>query len=164
MRFVLPGLAAFALLVLIHLALWRARRPRGEYAALVVLAAAVLAATLALFACLGASAGLLEHLTTVVLYGAFFAAYITTYSAVQADSPTMAMLLRIDEAGARGMAHAEIVAAFDDEVLVMPRLTDLVAGGFVEDGGARYRIAARGRALVRPQLTFRRLLGMEKGG
>jgi hypothetical protein len=166
MRFLLPGMAAFAVLLLTHLILWRLHRPRAEYAALVVLAAVVLSATLTLFAILQPAMATrpLDILTALVLYAGLFAAYFTTYSAVQADSPTMAMLLRIADAGRLGMTRAELLTVFDDDVLVMPRLADLVGGGFIEDDAGRYRIVARGRALVRPQLAFRRLLGMEKGG
>jgi len=169
LRSLVPALLAFAVLVAAHVILWRLRRPRGQYAALAGLAlttpAVLLAAGLSAPA-RGAwlPAGPSETVSSMILYGALVLAYVTTYSAVQADSPTMTILLRIEQTGPAGLTRDELVNDIDDRVLILPRLEDLVAGRLVARADGRYVIGPRGVAMVRPHMFFRRLLGMEKGG
>jgi len=173
MRFVAPGLLALAVLIAAHVVIWRARRPSGEYAALAVLGAGVLAVALTTFritaVSLGSASGWLprspiEYVTAIGLYAALFLSYVTTYSAVQADSPTMTILLLIERARAAGCTRAELRARLDDRVLVLPRLDDLVAGNLVRLDHGRYVVTSRGTLMIAPHIRFRRWLMMEKGG
>jgi len=167
MRFVAPGLLAFAVLIAAHVVIWRARRPSGEYAALAVLGAGVLAVALTTFritaVSLGSASGWLprspiEYVTAIGLYAALFLSY------VQADSPTMTILLLIERARAAGCTRAELRARLDDRVLVLPRLDDLVAGNLVRLDHGRYVVTSRGTLMIAPHIRFRRWLMMEKGG
>lgn len=173
MRGLLLGLAAFAALVVLHVAVWRVHRPSGQYVALGGLTIAVLglalSAPMLLQVGLGRPVGWLpftaaDHLNAAVLYGALFLAYLTTYSAVQADSPTMTILLRLAEAGPRGLTRSELLAELNDRVLVLPRLQDLTSGRLARREGARYVMAPRALALVRTHMAYRRLLALERGG
>ena len=173
MRFVAPALVAFTVLILAHLALWRIRRPKGQYTTLVLLAAAVLALLFAAsrlaVASLDSPPGwlprsALDHVTAIALYAALFVCYATTYSAVQADSPTMTIVLMIERAGTRGCTRADLRARLDDRALVTPRIDDLVTGGLARLDQGRYVITRRGLAVIRPQMAFRSWLKMEKGG
>lgn len=172
MRFVAPGLLAFALLIAAHVAIWRVRRPAAQYAALVALATGVLAIALTAFRIAAVSLGSapdwlprspLEYLTAIELYAALFLSYVTTYSAVQADSPTMTILLLIERAGAAGCTRDELRARLNDRVLVIPRLDDLAAGNLVRFDRGRYVVTPRGIAMTAPHVVFRRWLKMEKG-
>lgn len=173
MRPVVAGLAVFGLLVVAHVVVWRLRRPAGQYVGLVALALGTLAASLVTFLAAGAIGApgaaflpgtALDYATIVVLYGALFLAYVTTYSAVQADSPSITILLRIDEAGERGLATGELLAELDDRVLVLPRLDDLVRGGLARHDNGRYVIGPCGALMARVHRGYRALLMMEKGG
>jgi hypothetical protein len=173
MRFVAPGLFAFALLIAAHIVVWRIRRPAGQYVALAILAVGVLAVTLAApriaAGALGAALDWLprsplEHVTAIGLYASLVLSYVTTYSAVQADSPTMTILLDIERSGAAGCTRDELRARLDDRVLVVPRLDDLVAGRLVRLEHGRYVVTSGGIAMSAPHVAFRRWLKMEKGG
>lgn len=172
MRALVGALLAFVLLFAAQIVVWRLRRGGGHYAPLLGLALGVLAVALAGFAAL-AGAGplarwlpgtLLDAWTFAMLYGALVLAYMVTYSAVQADSPTMAILLSVEEAGLRGRSHAELLAELDDSVLVVPRLDDLVSSGLAARQGERYAARPGGALLARTYIVYRRLLRMEKGG
>jgi hypothetical protein len=90
---------------------------------------------------------------------------MVTYSAVQADSPSMMILLQIEHAGARGLPAEAILRLLDDAVVVLPRLQDLVTGRLATvDRHQRYVITARGGTLARLYIAYRALLKMEKGG
>lgn len=106
----------------------------------------------------------LDYLNFVMLYAALALAYFVTYSAIQADSPTMTILLRLGEAGGSGLTRERLSAELTDDVLVTPRLDDLVVGSLVQRHGERYVISPRGRVLARTYVWYRRLLTMEKGG
>ena len=153
--------------------IWRRRRPRAQYTGLlglylgafVLVTAGLVAARLA---CAEAARALpqapLDYATFALLYVGLVLAFGTTYSAVQADSPTMSVLLAIEATGGRGLGLAELLDRFTDRVLVVPRLDDLVLGGLARLRDGRYVIAPRGVLFARTFVLFRRLLGFERGG
>lgn len=173
MASLVSALGAFSLWLIVHLVVWRLRKPVGQYVALGGLCLAVL-----VFALTGLSAlqpanrdlgaflpsTALGVFNFTMLYAALALAYLVTYSAVQADSPTMTILLRVGEAGPTGLSLDEILAQLNDDVLVVPRLEDLVVGKLVRRDGGRYVIGPRGALLARTYICYRALLGMEKGG
>ena len=167
------GLFAFALSIVAQLVIWRIRRPAGQYAALSVLCLATLILSLGSFHALRSltpgparflPATGLDYVNFAMLYVALVLAYMTTYSAVQADSPTMVILLKIEESGLRGPTLAEIAEELSDSLLIAPRLEDLVTGHLVTLRRGRYVIGPRGAVMAKTHILFRALLKMEKGG
>jgi len=162
-------LLAFAAQALI----WRRRRPRAQYTGLLGLYLGALALGTAGLVAAGLARAEaarllplapLDYATFALLYVGLVLAFGTTYSAVQADSPTMSVLLAIEATGGRGLGLAELLDRFTDRVLVVPRLDDLVAGGLARLRDGRYVIAPRGVLFARTFVAFRRLLGFERGG
>ncbi len=173
MRALAPALAVFLLALAAQVVVWRCRRPRGQYATLLGLYLGILLVAVAAFSTARpmapALSGVLpvtrfDYANFVVLYVALLLAYATTYSAVQADSPTMSILIRIEAAGAQGVSRADLLAGLTDELLVTPRLDDLVTGGLASRRAGRYVIAPRGALFAWAVASYRRLLGMERGG
>lgn len=173
MRALIPALVAFSVWIIAHWIIWRVRRPTGQYVGLLALCLAVLIAFIVGFHAVPSSAtGLgwllpvtgLDYLSFIALYMALAMAYVTTYSAVQADSPTMSIVLRIEEAGSGGLTLEQIMDQLNDQVLVIPRLVDLVTGNLVRLDGGSYVIGPRGALLAKAHMLYRALLRMEKGG
>jgi len=167
----LAALVPIGLLAVLHLLVWRTRRPRRQYRALAALAALALALTVAVGLVatrLGALPpfGPRDALDAIVLFAAAAIAYMVTYPPVQADSPSMTILLEIDRAGDRGLSRGELthVEALSDAALILPRLADLVTGRLATSERGRYVIASRGARLARFYVRYRAVLGMEKGG
>jgi hypothetical protein len=163
------ALASLAVFALVHLVVWRVRRPAGQYLALLGLAAGVLVVALTVRLALEAGAQwtparTLDYLNQITLFTVLALAYISTYSAVQADSPTMTILLRIAAAGPGGLTRRDLSDDLIDELLVIPRLNDLVVGGMVDLRAGRYVIAMRGALFGRLHARYRAMLRMEKGG
>ena len=170
MRPLIAGLLAFVVLVVAHLIIWRLRRPSGQYFGLLGLTGAVAAASLVVF-CAVPFAGqdsLLRTTDESLAFALFFLAvalsYIAMYSCVQADSPSFSILLLVEAVGERGLTKQELDERFTDEILVIPRIADLVTGGLVAQEGARYVIRAEGALLARTHLLYRKLLRLDKGG
>ena len=154
----------------LHVAVWRLLSPRSYFKALpaVFLAPPMLAAVLALFTSAFA-AGPLGFMDAAGWVAAFFlhlslaAAYIMTYPALQASSPSLVIVLKVDSAMPEGLTAAELGASFDAQGLVGERIEDLKGSGFIEVRGSRCAITPRGRLLLRPFVILRRLLGLEAG-
>lgn len=173
MSVLVPGVLAFGILVVAHIVIWRMVKPAQQYTKLAALSVAVLGLSMGGFYAVQLASrqsvtflpsSPFDYLNMALLYGALFLSYLTTYSAVQADSPTMAILLAIDESGCRGMNRAELLARFDDAVLVLPRIDDLVAGDLVRYRNGRYVIQPPGLSLAKVNIGYRRMLKLEKGG
>lgn len=172
MRPIAAALLALVLLVATQLVVWRLRRP-GHYTALSVLSLIVLLVSLAAIRLLQTGplgpvpflpATGLDYWNFLMLHGAVTVAYMVTYSAVQADSPTMLMLLLIEAAGSKGATAPELMGALTDDVLINPRLDDLLIGRLASLHGGRYVITSNGSVLARIYIAYRALLKMGKGG
>lgn len=172
MRPLVSAVVLLAVTAIVHLIIWRTRRPRGQYTTLMILCGGALAASLASVTLVPLPAGifrvlpqtLTEYVSFTILYLALALSYISTYSAVQADSPSLSILLRIERAGSAGMSLAELEAEFTDALLVLPRLQDLVSGKLVVKKDERYVIDSRGALLAAAHSAYRALLGVGKGG
>lgn len=172
MRPLVSAVVLLALTALVHLIIWRTRRPSSQYATLMALCGGALVVSLASVVLVPYPAGifrvfpqtLAEYVAFTILYLALALSYISTYSAVQADSPSLSILLRIERAGASGVSLAELEAEFTDDLLVLPRLQDLVSGKLVGKKDDRYVIDRQGALLAAAHSAFRGLLGLEKGG
>ena len=105
-----------------------------------------------------------DYWNFLMLYVALTLAYMITYSAVQADSPSMSILLMIDQAGGRGATAPELRSALNDQVLVVPRLNDLLVGRLAVLEKGRYTVTPNGSFLAGIYIAYRALLKMEKGG
>ncbi len=154
------ALAAAAWLV--HAAVWQVRIPRRQTRAILLIFAGTLA--VGLYAGVHLLPGFLDCGRAALFFLACTAAYVVTYSAIEADSPSLAIMLRIARAGAGGIAAHAVVREMSDEVLIIPRIADLVRDGMVCVSDARYLLTPKGRRFVRIFIGWRALLGLPRGG
>lgn len=173
MRGLLAAVIAFALLIVGQFIVWRVLRPAGHYLALSGLYLVALAGAVGVFIAVAPVTALAawivpstlrEAFDFLLLYTAATLTYMVTYSAVQADSPSMMILLAIERAGADGLKCDDLIAELGDHVVVVPRLEDLVTGSLATVQRSRYVINGRGALLARLYIGYRALLKMEKGG
>ena len=173
MRSLLTALVAFSSTLLVQLLVWRVRRPKRQYFTLVSLYVGMLPIAAAIIYIVSlrspSTARLLpgsifEYANSAMLYVALTIAFGVTYSAVQADSPTMLILLKLDLAGREGVTEAELLSSLTDDLLVASRLNDLVAGNLINLREGRYVVGPRGVLIARACIGFRRLMRMERGG
>jgi len=150
-----------------HLVWWRIRLPRRQTRAIIFITLGAYLLVLGLAALAGGawSVSLAQAIHVAFIVLPVLGAYVISYSALEADSPTLVMMLLLDRAGPRGMEEAAFLAALDDDLLVIPRINDLVRDGMagIDDKG-RYRLRRKGLALVRFVGLHRKLLGREAGG
>jgi len=91
-------------------------------------------------------------------------AYMITYSAIEADSPSLVMVMAIANSGPNGMDAKEFEATLNDDLLIRPRIMDLITDkmAYKEDG--RYRLTKKGLLFANIFIYYRRLLRAPKGG
>ena len=112
----------------------------------------------------GALQSIFDYLRLSLFYAAAMLAYVISYSAIEAQSPSCVLVLKIAQAGKEGLAKGELEAAMTDEVLVSPRLNDLVRDGLVVIRDDKYELTAKGDCFIGIFIVFRKLLGAVKGG
>ena len=87
-----------------------------------------------------------------------------TYTAIEADSPSLVLIMKVSEAGSEGLDSKKLEQMMSDDILVIPRLEDLVLDKMAYINGNRYFLTAKGVLMVRIFLYYRKLLGAPKGG
>lgn len=160
---ILSGLT-FIMCLFIHAALWRLRPPaRRPLALLCVFVLAPpfiwgLLFALQLFNVPGKG----ELLAAGLLQLSFASAYILSYPAFEALSPSLVLVLL---AGDRGeVALEELPDFFGDDCLLSPRIRELVEAGMVLESGGALSITRKGRLLAACFVLMRSILGLPKGG
>jgi hypothetical protein len=158
---------------LLHCVIWRVRLPKYQTRALLGLCLGTLLIVLAglaagwyaaLAGVLPMPAGRPQYFQIALFVIAFGLAYIITYSALEADSPTLVMVQAIARAESTGLAAEDFHGQMSDAILVEPRIADLIRDGMVVEQGDRYAITRKGRRFVGIFIRFRCLLGLGKGG
>lgn len=165
---VLPALL-FILCLFIHASLWRIQMPGNRPAALIAIflilpllsgAAYQAASSASVLPCAPLTEG--ELVAAALLQLAFGSAYILTYPAFEALSPSLVIVLL---AGARGeITRGELSGRFSDEALFEPRVKDLLDSGLAAEKGGVLAATAKGRVLAFFFIFMRAFLGLPKGG
>lgn len=162
----IPALAFFFCL-LVHAVLWRVKYPKNRPVALISIfvllpfAAGAAWALLSSYGILpGPGFGTEEWLAAALLQLAFASAYIMTYPAFEALSPSLAIVLLVGSSN--GMKKEEL-RFFSDRELLEPRIKDLLDSGLVEAHGNALAITAKGRLLAGFFVFMRAFLGLGKG-
>lgn len=154
----------------LHLVWWRLALPRRQRAVLLLLflgGGFVLAPLVAwLVGSLGfAPLSWVEWLNVALAVVAFALAYVVTYSALEADSPTLTLVRHIAAAGRGGLAEVELGELMASRPFVGARLTALVDEGMVYEKENRILLADHPYTLFRLVLFHReKVLGLSSHG
>lgn len=164
---VLPALL-FILCLFIHAALWRIRIPKSRPLALFVIFVILPLAASGAWQRLCAAASPLwsltnsELLAAFLLQAAFASAYILTYPAFEALSPSLVIVLLAGSKG--GISKGELAGYFSDEALFEPRMRDLVESGLARKKDGVLAATFKGKLLAHFFILMRAFLGLPKGG
>lgn len=160
------GLGLFLLCLGLHLLLWRCRVPYMSSLLLLVIFFAP-AAAIVLYSSAGAPwvlpLTMPEILAALLLHASLAAAYIASYPAVRAVSPSLDILLIIESSRDKKITREELKKKFSDIRLVHARIDDLKDYHFMIEQGDRFCLASAGKAVVALFTLYRRLLGLPQG-
>jgi len=160
MGILIYGLGLFGVAFLLHIAIWRVRKPANSVKALVLVFILVLVAGSILLPMHELS----SYLYIWFLFLSLFTAYLLAYPAIEVDSPSLVIVMRIFQSGKAGLNIKRLEDLSKDNLLVEPRLKDLVDAGLVDLSVSVYRINRKGRLFILPFVFYRNLLGLGKGG
>lgn len=153
------GILTFFIALLIHLMVWRICLPKKNRA---LILANIFFWTLVLGAIV--LKGIPGYLDYIVLYCCLAAAYIVSYPAMEADSPSLEIVRDIAGAGGSGLDKSELYRIMSDEILVVARIEDLLADDLIRIDSGKYVLTSKGRFLAGIFVRFRKLLNAAKGG
>lgn len=155
--------ALFAVSLATHLIIWRVRCPDQQIRALLIIFAAVFGLWLAggrMF-----SMTIVDVLHVALFYLSISLCYVITYSAIEADSPTLSLIRFLADAKTQGRSMDEIRRFMALRPFVRARLAALARSGLIREEGSRYVAVGQPPLSFRVILGFRRLYGpISKGG
>lgn len=167
------GSVVWGLSFLFHIVVWKIHLPHRQTRALLLIFGGGLAVSLAGLACtvgfqdeeaFPRPDSLAQYLHLGLFHLALTLAYVITYSALEADSPSLVLILSIDQAGEKGLSREEIQRMCDDDLLVRPRIADALRDGLVCRDGPLLKLTSKGAWFISLFLSYRRLIRAPKGG
>ena len=169
------GISIFIMCLCLHILIWRWRHPHHHIITLSIIFIIVPTAIsivgfillwfnllpfdIANIISISASGWLLVFLLHFSLSGA----YILSYPAIQAVSPSLAILLIVRSYMPDGLAYTELRSHFTVEDLLEARINDLKDALLVTESDGYLRLAPRGFFLIRFTGFLRKLLGLSVG-
>lgn len=105
----------------------------------------------------------IEWSAIYLIHFALSSAYILSYPAIEAVSPSLAILLIVGDSNPKGMLHDDLLHVFDDEVVLEPRLKDLIEAGLIIKSDDYLMVTSRGSTFVKCFILLRCLLGLPIG-
>jgi len=106
-----------------------------------------------------------QYLHISILNISLLCAWVITYSAFEADSPTLVMVARLLKAGPKGVSEKDLLDSMSDEVLLVPRVNDLIRDHLATlDDKGRYHLTGKGHLFLTLVYGYRKLLGAPTGG
>jgi hypothetical protein len=167
------GMGIFFISLILHLIVWRISVPGRGMKVLLQIFFGTLTTTI-LFLCAGSAIsagfgsfapdGVLGYVHVSIFFSALALAYTITYSAIEADSPSIGMIMKIAGSGADGLPEGEFEGALTDDVLIRPRIEDLINDELIFLDKDIYRLTAKGATFIHPFIMYRKLLNLQKGG
>ncbi len=156
----------------LHLIIWKIRLPKKQVTVILEIFSFVLIlGTISLFEFPGfikwnllSSDNFFEIGQFILLFISVTAAYIVSYPAIEADSPTLTIIKAVSEAGSEGLDKDRLDRMMNDDLLVIPRMKDMVSDEMVYSDGKRYKLTPKGFAMARVFLFYRNIIRGAKGG
>jgi hypothetical protein len=90
--------------------------------------------------------------------------YMMTYPGIEGDSPSLAIVLAISNAGKGGLEKSILKESLNDDLLVRPRIRDMILDNMAYLKKDKYFLTPKGRFIAQIFIFYRNLLGLPKGG
>ena len=158
---------------LLHLVVWRIRLPYKQTRTLVLIFYGiflvwVLSSRVALALNVGLSQyfpdALAGYAHIFLLFNFLTFVYIGFYCLLEVDSPSLLIVRTIRDAGNLGVEKTELYRLLGDDILVKPRMQDLIRDNMAILHNGKYIITPKGSAMVRFLLFHRKLIGVDQKG
>jgi hypothetical protein len=167
------GSLLFGLGLVVHLVMWRIHLPKRQAKMVLLVFLGVLCCGCFVFWKYGVKVSmfglrppgdLAQYLQLCIFYVSLTLAYVITYSAIEADSPSLVIIMRISEAGRSGLAREALNREIDNRILIEPRVRDLLVDRMAELHEGKYRLTTKGLLMARLFTFYRNVMRANKGG
>ena len=167
------GSFLFCISFLLHLTIWRIHLPKRQTKVVLLLFFGVLilgtlflykyAMSINIFG-IHPPNTVVEYLQVWLYFVSLTLAYMITYSAIEVDSPSLLIIMKISEAGTIGLTKHQLAYEMNDSVLIKPRINDMLLDRMAELKQGRYRLTMKGVLLARLFTFYRSVMRAGKGG
>jgi len=172
MNILFYGLAVFIIALVIHLIVWRMHLPKKQIEALSLIFSSAL--FLGLFCIFKfpqfikwnilPAKNLFEVIQFILLFVSVAVSYIVSYPAIQVDSPTLLIINAVSKAGAYGLDKNELEMIADNDLLLIPRIKDMLSDNMIYLEGEKYKLLQKGLIMARIFSFYRSIIREKKGG
>lgn len=173
MRVLFWGSALFILAFFIHFVLWKVGLPKRQLKTIlqmffVVLFVGILVLWILpinpIFWEITPPVNLPEYIQISLFFISLTLAYMITYTAIEADSPSLLIMSTIVNAGPNGLDKKCFDELMNDDVLVKPRVNDLDRDKMIYLDKDKYRLTPKGLLMTRIFIFYRKLLNLTRKG
>ncbi|MCK9614369.1 MAG: hypothetical protein M0R48_02560 [Candidatus Omnitrophica bacterium] len=156
-----------------HFIVWKIRPPVHQKSVLIFIFSAILLVGLGLLSnfrqyinLLGVKAPqeLYEYFQICIFFISISLAYMVTYSALEADSPSLVMIMTIANSGNEGLTQKNFEKKINNDSLIMPRLKDILSEKLAYLDGDIYKLTSKGHIIARIFITYRKIVKRERKG
>jgi hypothetical protein len=169
------GVVLFLVALVTHVLVWRLHKPGAPINALLVLFLGVVVVGLTTLRLAGHAVGsaglpllpgLAAYLHVLLFYVSMAFAYIVSYTLIEWESPTIAIVTMLARAGRSGVRKAELLELANGFPLVESRIQSLVRDNTIIAKDGRYTVSPRtfNFFFYRLVLAYGRLLRLERHG
>lgn len=166
------GLLTLTVAFLIHILIWRIRRPTRAPIVLFLIFMGILSVILGCIALMDPStksdyfvSTSLEYAYVALFHISMTLAYLLAFTGIEAESPSSLIVIALEANGERGMSREELSKVITNDLFVTDRLEGLMRGSTVQLRNGRYYITPGGERYLAFFLAYRKLMGhMPEGG
>lgn len=161
------GFALLGWATIVHLAAWRIKLPGNHTQGLLVAFALAPVAGVAMLGLLRPSwlpADTAAWVRLGLLYVPCALSYIVCYSAIENESATLGLAMRLADAGEHGATRESLQQSIARDDIQARRLSSMVASGLVRAADGGYALTGKGRILAGIFTLTERLAGLPRGG
>lgn len=149
MRLFFAGLLLLILAFVVHVVTWRVHLPRRSIRALLCIFAMTPLAAVPIFMTIEPSAvidaSLSETLRILLFYVPCSLVYVCLYSAIEVQSPSLAIVSYLAGCGSAGSSEADIAIHVTDEESISTRIANMKVGKVIVVGDGRCALTRGGR-------------------
>lgn len=161
---ILFGAALFCFSFAIHVLWWRISMPVRTTGALLKIFFASLAIALTIYALTADTISMPEIMQFSLLYGSSALVYIILYSAIEQESPTLAIVSYISQQGAERQSEQSLNQIFNGSHEIRQRLMLMQQTGWLNFDGRNWSLTEKGRRIARLFEYGAVMFGLNKGG
>jgi len=165
------GLLFFAFVT--HVIVWRLRVPKRQGRGILWIFVLTLFVGLMFFIATGnsevdpqhpAAGHLFRSMNWIIFYITCTLAYLISFTAIEADSPSLVMVKMILESGDKGLSPEVLRESVANDDLVVPRISDLVRDKMIVEERGRLLLTPKGHFLSQLFIYQRSLFRLGPGG